>query len=178
MIEMSVYRFFVMLIIVWILIIILILLMLKLFSTIQNRKKIAELAEERIQENLINKFYETLEIVSNQTTPEILECLIEMEKLDETYKQICEKDDEFMNEITYLELKESTLNKIIDEKIKVIENSSKKKEKLKGLLGELQVCQERYPQYNTVYVDKKNAINDKLVTQNNKINNEKTKKDR
>ena len=162
MVEIPAYRFFVMLIFIWILIIILILLMYKIFEMIEEKRKMSQLAEERIEENLINKFYENFDIVSKQITSEVLECLIEMEKLDEIYNQIIEKTSDFIDDTSYFELKESTLNKIIDEKIKDIETKTKKKESFKSLIDEIEACQKRFPQFNQIYVEKKNILKEKI----------------
>ncbi|MBR3198433.1 MAG: hypothetical protein IKG27_00280 [Bacilli bacterium] len=116
---------------------------------------------EEEPEKLREKFYKKLEIANSQESDEILECLIDMEELNKTYKQIAELDDEFMDDISYLRLKESALSKIIDKKIESIKGQ-KKKERLKALLEEIEICRKRYPEYNEIFVEKTNMIKEKL----------------
>lgn len=152
---METIKFFEILLLIWLIIIVFILIMMKVFDLIFDKM------EAKVNtEDLKNKFYDTLDVVSKQSTKEILECLIEMEQLDKIYKLIEEQDKEFMDELSYLRLKESALSKIIDEKINSIKGQ-KKQEQYESLIEEIKTCQKRYPEYNEIYVDKKNLINEK-----------------
>ncbi len=126
--------------------------------------KMFEFIFGKIEENpeiLREKFYKNLEIVNSQESDEILECLIEMEELNKIYKQIIEVDDEFMDDLSYLRLKESALSKIIDKKIASIKGQ-KKKERLNALIEEIETCRKRYPEYNEIFVEKTNVIKEKI----------------
>ena len=156
------FRFISTLIIMLLILSVIVVVLMAIISTLKSKDSIDEYMESKKQENLIDKFHEKLDIVSSQTTQEILECLIDMEKLDHIYEQIIKNDKNFMDEISYLKLKEKTLANIIDEKIYKIKSGTKIKEKFKALLDEIEACRERYPQYNAVYVEKTNIIKKKI----------------
>ena len=118
--------------------------------------------KEKNIDNMIDKFYNNYDKVKHQTTKEILECLIEMEKLDSIYEEIKEIKIDFMNENEYLKIKEATLNHIIKEKIKDIELSKRKTEKFKSLLDEIEVCRKRFPEYNEIYINNSKKINNRI----------------
>lgn len=162
MIQITLYRFLSILLIILSLIILIILLFIGLIELMFSKKKIDEYMEESAKEDLIEQFYQNLDKVSTQTTGEVLECLIEMEELDKLYNQVTNKEPEFIDEVSYLRLKESVLNKIINNKIKTTEGGKKKKESYKALLDELDVCQKRYPKYNAIFVDSINTVKEQI----------------
>ncbi len=159
MTEIMLYKFLCTLLTILIIILITVLILMVIFEYILSKKSNDENIEEKRQEKLVEDFYEKLNEVSNQSTKEILESLIEMQDLDKLYSEIT---IDFMDEISYLKLKESTLNKIISDKIKTIEEGKNKKENYKALLDETKGCKERYPQYNEVFVENINIIKSKL----------------
>ncbi len=118
--------------------------------------------KQKKDEELSEEFYETLNDVSSQITKEVLESLIEMEKLDKLYNEITQNDQKFMDELSYLKTKQDILNKIISDKVKEIEENRIKKEKYKALLDEIKVCKKRFPQYNDIFVENINIIKSKI----------------
>ncbi len=160
----TLYKFLCTLIVILLILSIIVVVLMAIISALKSKDNVDQYIKSKRQEDLIDRFYENLNIVSSQTTQEILECLIEMENLDQLYTQIVKIDKNFMNDISYLKLKEKTLSNIIDEKIINIKSGTKVKENLKGLLDEIDVCRKRYPQYNEVYVEKTNAIKEKMET--------------
>lgn len=150
--------FYTILIIVFCIIFALILLFFTIINLILSKMETDKYAEKKYSDDLKDNFYNTLNEVTKQKTGEILECLIEMEKLDNIYREIKERHYSFMDDLSYLKLKEDTLDKIIKEKIETIKTGKKKKEKLTSLQDELETCRNRYPEYNEVYIKNKRRI--------------------
>lgn len=161
--QQSFYVFATSLIVILFLVTLLTLIFFVIIEYIISKSQTDEYIEEKNKEKKIEDFYEKFAEVKNQTTKEILECLIEMEKLDEVYNQIKEEQIDFINELEYLEIKEKTLNYIIKEKIKDIELSKRKTENYKSLLDEIDVCRKRFPEYNATYIENENIINERIA---------------
>lgn len=119
-------------------------------------------ADEKNIKNLIKRFYKKLDIVSNQRTNEILECLKEMEELDNIYYVIVDNGYSFTSEERFISIKSKLLNDIINNKVDNIKKNHSKKEKYKSLYDELNVCQKRYPLYKNVYVNYLNLVKEKI----------------
>ena len=130
-----------------------------ILELIFSKRKSDQYIKEKNVKELIKKFYGKMDVVSTQSTQEILECLIEMEDLDKLYDEIIESDIEFMDEMSYLKTKEDILNKIIKDKI---DNSSNSIEDLQSLLSEIDVCKSRYPKYNGVFVSNTNLVKKRI----------------
>lgn len=131
-----------------------------IIEIILNNKELEESAEEKNIKDLVKKFHKKLDKVSNQETNEILECLKEMEELDNIYYIMIENNYKIIEEETYIKEKNNILDKIITKKYKSIKNN--KKEKYKALLDELNVCQKRYPLYKNTYFNHINNIKEKI----------------
>lgn len=120
---------------------------------LQSEKLIDKYADEKNIKNLVKKFHSKLDIVNTQETSEILECLKEMEELDNIFYVIVDYDNNFMSEEEYIRVKSDILSNIISDKIKHISKGKNKKEKYKSLLDEIDVLKKRYPLYKKVYVE-------------------------
>lgn len=145
-------------VVTWLSIIGMILIIFVVIEIILSKMETDKYYEEAKERELRQKFQDKLEIVKSQHTSEILECLVEMESLDEIYKEIELNNYNFMNEHEYLNLKKEILDKIIKDKIEEIKKSKTKK---KSLIGELEDCRERYPQYNEVFIENKDNLREK-----------------
>ena len=124
---------------------------------LMRNKEVDKYAKEKNIKDLVKKFHKKLDDVNNQKTNEILECLKEMEKLDNIYYIMVDNNYNVMREEAYINVKDKILNRIIENKIKRIKTEKNKKEKYKSLLDELNVCQKRYPLYKNIYYN--NIIN-------------------
>lgn len=114
------------------------------------------------EKKLMDKFNELLAKVTEQSSCEILECLLELEELDKIYEQIIDKKLSFIDEIEYLKIKEDKLKDVINEKISNVKPDRNKKENLRRILDEIRTCKKRYPKYNKVFVKCTNRIKKKL----------------
>ena len=158
MISIPANSFYTLLVIVLGVIIALVLIFFVIINLILSKMETDKYIEDKNSNDLKEKFYDLLNEVKTQDTNEILECLIEMENLDNLYREIKERNYSFMEDLEYLKLKEDTLDEIIKEKIKKIKTEKKKKEKLTSLQDELETCRDRYPEYNEVYIKNKRRI--------------------
>lgn len=143
-----------------VIIVILVIIFYFVFKLIIRKKRDIKILEEK---KLIDSFNKLLSKVEEQSSDEILECLIEMESLDKIYEQITERQLGFLDELEYLKLKEDTLNEIIENKIKNIKPNRNKKDNLKSLKDEIITCKNRYPQYNRIFVKHINTIKKKIT---------------
>lgn len=158
MISIPANSFYTMLIIVLGVIIALVLIFFVIIDLILSKMETDKYVEDKNANDLKDKFYNLLHEVKTQDTNEILECLIEMEKLDNLYREIKERHYSFMGDLEFLKLKEDALDEIIKEKINKLKKEKKKKEKLTSLQDELETCRNRYPEYNEVYIKNKRRI--------------------
>lgn len=142
-------------IVTWLTIIGLILLIFVVIEIILSKIEMDKYYEEAKEQELKDRFREKLQIVKTQKTDEILECLIEMDGLDDIYREIEENDYDFLDEQTYLNTKKEILDTVIKDKIASTKNSKTKK---KSLIGELDGCRERYPQYNEIFINNKEKL--------------------
>ena len=142
-------------IVTWLSVIGIILLVFVIIELMLSKVELDRYYEENKNQELKDKFKEKLEAVKSQRTTEILECLIEMEALDTIYREMEENNYNFIDEHTYLKTKKEILDSIIKDKIADIKRSKTKK---KSLIGELESCRERYPQYNEVFIDNKELL--------------------
>lgn len=145
-------------IVTWITIIGLILLIFTVIELVLSKNEIDKYYEEKKETELKGKFQKILEKVKIQETKEILECLLEMENLDRIYREIRENEYEFIDETTYLKIKEDTIDDIITAKINETKNN---KEKIKSLIDEIDSCRERYPEYNEIFIKNINKLKKK-----------------
>ena len=145
-------------VVTWLAIVGLTLLIFVIIEIILSKMETDKYYEEAKERELRQKFQDKLEIVKSQHTSEILECLVEMESLDEIYKEMETNNYNIMNEHEYLNMKKEILDKIIKDKI---EDIKKSKTKRKSLIGELEGCRERYPQYNEVFIENKDNLTSK-----------------
>lgn len=116
--------------------------------------------QEREIKDLVKKFHKKLDTVSKQKTNEILECLKEMEELDNIYYVMADSDYCFMDEDNYFKLKCNILSDIIKNKIDNIKDN--RKEKYKSMIDELNVCQKRYPLYKNIYFSFMSSLKSKI----------------
>lgn len=144
--------------VVWFFVIGLTLVCFLIMEIIITKMETDKYIDEKNEEELKEKFYKKLDIVKTQQTDEILESLIEMNELDEIYNQIVDNEYTFMDELSYYKMKEDVLTVIINEKIDKVKSGKKKKENMKSLKSELEICKDRYPVYNAVFVDSINKI--------------------
>ncbi len=145
-------------IVTWLTIIGLILLIFTVIELVLSKNEMDKYYEEKKEEDLKGKFQKKLEIVKTQETKEILECLLEMESLNQIYREILENNYSFIDEATYLKIKEDNLDDIIQTKISKVKSN---KEKIKSLIDEIDACRERYPEYNEVFIKNKNILKKK-----------------
>lgn len=145
-------------VITWLSIIGLTLLIFVIIEIILSKMEIDKYYEKAKERELRQKFQDKLEIVKSQHTSEILECLVEMESLDEIYREIEANNYNFMSGNEYLDMKKEILDTIIKDKIETVKRSKTKK---KSLIGELEECRERYPQYNEIFIENKEIITNK-----------------
>ena len=128
-----------------------------------TRNKVNDLyVEEKTIKDLIKRFYKKFDMVSNQRTNEILECLKEMEELDSIYYVIIDNGYKFISEESFIKSKTDILNKIISDKIKSIQNGKQKKEKYKSFIDELEVCKKRYQLYEKIFNSNISSIRSKI----------------
>ncbi|MBR3209398.1 MAG: hypothetical protein IKF82_03925 [Bacilli bacterium] len=111
--------------------------------------------------DLIKKFYSDLDAVRTQSTNEILECLLDMEKLDETYNTISDKYM-FLDDISYFKLKEDILENVIFNKINSISNDGDAYEWMKSILDEIEGAGKRFPEFNYVFSKYSYVLNEKI----------------
>ena len=142
-------------VVTWLSIIGLTLLIFAIIEIILSKMETEKYYEKAKERELKQKFQDKLEIVKSQHTTEILECLVEMESLDEIYKEIEANNYNFINENEYLNMKKDILDNIIKDKIEDIKRSKTKK---KSMIGELDGCRERYPQYNEIFIENKESL--------------------
>ena len=115
---------------------------------------------EKSIKDLVKKFHKKLDEVSNQRTDEILECLKEMEELDNVYYVMVDNNYKIMSEENYIKIKCDILSKIIQSKFDSIKRD--KRERYKALLDEINVCQKRYPLYKNVFLKYISVIEEKI----------------
>lgn len=132
-----------------------------ILEIIMRNKEVDNYIEEKNIKDLVKEFHQKLDIVNSQDTDEILECLKEMEKLDNIYYYMIDKNHIFMGEEEFIKVKNDILNRIIDNKIKSIEKEKNKKEKYKSLIDEIKACNKRYPLYKNTFFDKIKTIEKK-----------------
>lgn len=142
-------------VVIWLSIIGLTLLIFVIIEIILSKMETDKYYEKAKERELRQKFQDKLEIVKSQHTSEILECLVEMESLDEIYSEIEANNYNFMSGHEYLNMKKEVLDKIIKDKIETVKRSKTKK---KSLIGELEGCRERYPQYNEIFIENKDIL--------------------
>lgn len=147
-------------IVTWLTIIGLILLIFTVIELVLSKSEMDKYYEEKKETDLKDKFQKKLEKVKVQETKEILECLLEMESLDQIYREIRGNEYNFIDETTYLKIKEDTLDDVITSKIN---EAKKNKEKIKSLIDEIDSCRERYPEYNEIFVKNKNILKKKNI---------------
>ena len=133
-----------------------------LLELLMREKQIDSYVEEENIKNLVKKFHKKLDLVSNQKTNEILECLREMEELDSIYYVIVDNGYGFISEEDFIKTKSEILSDIINDKISHINKGKNRKEKFKSLLDEINGCQKRYPLYKNVYVKFIKIIKEKI----------------
>lgn len=129
---------------------------------LMRNKEVDKYAKEKNIKDLVKKFHKKIDDVNNQKTNEILECLKEMEELDNIYYLMVDNNYNVMGEEAYINVKDKILNRIIENKIKRIKTEKNKKEKYKSLLDELNVCQKRYPLYKNIYYNHIKLIKEKI----------------
>ena len=122
-----------------------------ILEILMREQEINKDANEKNIKDLVKKFHKKLYEVSNQRTDEILECLIEMEKLDNIYYMMVDNNYKVMSEESYIKVKSDLLCKVIQNKIEDIEKVKNKREKYKALFDEINVCKKRYPLYKNIY---------------------------
>lgn len=157
----SAFEFFKLLSTILIVAILIFIIFYFIFDLIILKKSSNKYMKIKEEKDLIDKFNELLNKASDQTTNEILECLLEFETMDNVYNQIMEKELSFLDEIEYLKLKEEKLSSIIEKKIEDIKPNRNKKESINSLIGELKTCKNRYPEYNKVFVKYINRLSKK-----------------
>lgn len=118
-------------------------------------------ANNKNVKDLIKKFYDELDRVRTQSTNEILECLLDMQKLDETYKMISE-NYMFLDDISYFKLKEDILENVIFNKINSITNDKDAYDWLKSILGEIDGASKRFPEFNLVFAKYSYVLKEKI----------------
>ena len=133
-----------------------------ILELLMREKEVDKYVKERNIKDLVKRFHKKLDMVSNQRTNEILECLKEMEELDSIYYVMVDNDYRVMSEEKFIKVKSEILDNIIKNKYDDIKHSSNKKEKYKALFDEIEVCQKRFPLYKNIYFEHKKNIQEKI----------------
>jgi hypothetical protein len=133
-----------------------------ILELLMRDKEVDRYAKEKNIKDLVKKFHKKLYEVSNQHTNEILECLKEMEELDNVYYVMVDNDFKIMGEEEFIRVKSNILSDIIKNKFDDINGLKNKKDRYKALLDELNVCQKRFPLYKNVYLNYTNVIKKKI----------------
>lgn len=110
---------------------------------------------------LIKQFYADLDKVRMQSTNEILECLLDMQKLDETYKTISEKYM-FLDDTSYFKLKESILENVIFIKVNGITNDGFARNHMESILDEIEGARKRFPEFNSLFTRYSYLLKEKI----------------
>lgn len=121
-------------------------------NQISQIKNIKVTKAETISENTIKAFNDLVKKANTQTSNEILEVLSDFEELDIKFSIIKELSNNFMSDLSYIELKKEILNNIINDKFRKTSNiKKKKKERLLSLYDELNACKSRSNEYDDIF---------------------------
>lgn len=126
------------------------LFMFAIFEIIIHKVEMENNSKNVTVKELIKKFYADLDRVRTQSTSEILECLLDMQGLDETYKNISE-NYMFLDDVSYFKLKEDILENVIFNKINSITNDKDACDWMRSVLGELEGASKRFPEFNYIF---------------------------
>ena len=116
---------------------------------------------------LLNRYEEIKNEIDKIETSEILEYLIEFEKLDEIINELQKYNESPMSEATYREYKNYRIITKVQKKFNRISGEKNKIEKIKSLIGELETCKKRYPQYSSIFDSQIEMLNNNLERMTN-----------
>ena len=110
----------------------------------------------------IKRYDKMMNIIDKIETDEILEYLIEFEKLDEIVEKLNELNYKPMSNAEYKEFKNYKIITKFQMKLNRINKERNKKEKIKSLIGEIETCKKRFSQYSDVFDNEIELLNNTL----------------
>ena len=137
----------------------------KLLKEIENEENIKSSNQIKLQK-IMDKYEKMMSIIEVIETDEILEYLIEFEKLDEIMNEFKEYNYKPMSDARYKEFKNYKLITKFQMKFNKINSGKNKIEKIKSLIDEIETCKRRSPQYSDVFDSEIELLNNTL----NRIN--------